>query len=258
MEQSIAFIDSGLGGISVLAEARKLLSYENFIMYGDSKNAPYGEKSDGEIMSLVISAAKKLLEYNVKALVIACNTATSVAGKLLYAQMPVPVIGIVPPLKEAQKLRKNGKILVMLTPAAAKSETISNMMIRYGENVFLLPCPGLMDFVEKGEFEGENVNNAIKNLISPSLETKTDVVILGCTHYPFLIKPIKSFFPEDTLFITGSAFTSRALKETLKRKNNLKNDGVPGKTLFMNSMENKIPLMKKLYLSLGFDEAELV
>lgn len=258
MKHPIAFMDSGLGGISVMAEARKLLPYEDFIMYGDSLNAPYGEKSDEEIISLAMKAAEKLLKYNIKALVIACNTATSVAGDMLKAKMPVPVIGIAPPLVEAQKLRKGGQILVMMTSSAAKSSSIENMMAHYGKNSVLIPCPGLMEFAEKGELESEGLNNALKNLLNPYLKVKTDVVILGCTHYPFLQKAIGSFFPEDTLFISGSANTARDLNQILDKENAFAKDKVPGKTLFMNSLESKLPLMKKLYLSFGFDEEEII
>lgn len=258
MKHPIAFMDSGLGGISVMAEARKLLPYEDFIMYGDSLNAPYGEKSDEEIISLAMKAAEKLLKYNIKALVIACNTATSVAGDMLKAKMPVPVVGIAPPLLEAQKLRKSGQILVMMTSSAAKSSSIENMMAHYGKNSALIPCPGLMEFAEKGELESEGLNNALKNLLDPYLKVKTDVVILGCTHYPFLQKSISSFFPEDTLFISGSAKTARDLNQILDKENAFAKDKVLGKTLFMNSLESKLPLMKKLYLSFGFDEEEII
>ncbi|MGI6214340.1 MAG: glutamate racemase [Christensenellales bacterium] len=258
MKHPIAFMDSGLGGISVMAEARKLLPYEDFIMYGDSLNAPYGEKSDEEIISLAMKAAEKLLKYNIKALVIACNTATSVAGDMLKAKMPVPVVGIAPPLLEAQKLRKSGQILVMMTSSAAKSSSIENMMAHYGKNAVLIPCPGLMEFAEKGELESEGLNNALKNLLNPYLKVKTDVVILGCTHYPFLQKSIGSFFPEDTLFISGSAKTARDLNQILDKENAFAKDKVLGKTLFMNSLESKLPLMKKLYLSFGFDEEEII
>ncbi|MDO5022608.1 MAG: glutamate racemase [Eubacteriales bacterium] len=258
MKKAIAFMDSGLGGISVMAEARKLLPYENFIMYGDSKNAPYGEKTDGEVTRLTINAAKKLLEYNIKALVIACNTATSIAGKKLYTKMPIPIVGIVPPLKQAQGLKKEGEILVMLTPAAAKSHTIQNMLRHYGENTNILPCPGLMEFVERGELKGENLHKKLETLLNPYINKKIDVVALGCTHYPFLTEEIRNFFDKDTAFINGGDESARTLKALLEKQGLLTQDKTPGKTLFLNSSEDKIPLMKELYLSLGFDKEEII
>ena len=255
----IGFIDSGAGGISVMLTCRKLLPNENFILYGDSANAPYGEKSDEQIKNLVIAAAEKLLEKNIKALVIACNTATTIAGELLYSRLNIPVVGTVPALKEGEKLLSGGQMLVMLTPASARSKTMRRIMLRYGAHTKVLPCPGLMEFVERGEIEGERLENKLTELLSPYKDENIDVVALACTHYPFLLNEIRKHFDDNTIFIDGSSETSKALIHALNSGNMLNSSKSQGYTQFLSSGDkNAIDNMKKLYVLGGGEESSII
>ena len=124
----IGFLDSGVGGVSVLNAARKALPNEDFILYGDSANAPYGTKSEEQVIDLVRNAAHILMQQGIKALVIACNTATGIALETMQKELPIPVVGILPAIRPAQKLRKEGDILVMGTPNTVKTAAVKKLM----------------------------------------------------------------------------------------------------------------------------------
>ncbi|MBO2517918.1 MAG: glutamate racemase [Clostridiales bacterium] len=153
----IGIFDSGVGGISVLAECIRQLPGEDFIYFGDTLNAPYGTKTTGEILRLCENVADILTEKGVKAIVIACNTATAAAAEALRentARYPFPVIGMEPALKLAKnEVGEDKKVLVLATPSTIASEKYARLLSRFGENTVSLPCPGLMEFVERLEFD---------------------------------------------------------------------------------------------------------
>ena len=151
MNNYIGILDSGVGGISVLREAVKLLPNENFIYYGDNKNAPYGPKSIEEIRRLSKNAVDYLLSKNVKALVLACNTITSAYAQQLRSEVDIPVIGMEPAVKPASLARCGGKILALATKATLALEKFSLLMERYGEGVIPLEGAGLVEIVESGK-----------------------------------------------------------------------------------------------------------
>ena len=213
----IGFFDSGMGGLSVLREARKALPYEDYIYFGDSKNAPYGVREPADILSLTRAAAQRLLEEGIKALVIACNTATGVSLETLRQELPIPVLGIQPALEAAQALRRDGSILALATPATFKTRRYQALYAAHGDHVIDLPAPGLMEFVEREELSGEGLYDFLAALFAPHLRQKIDVVVLGCTHYPFLKEAIAPFFPEAAM-IDDSPRVCRGLKEILDGK----------------------------------------
>lgn len=196
--QAIGFFDSGLGGLSVLSAAIKQLPRERFIYLGDNANAPYGTKSDSEVRRLTLSAVKSLASHGIKGLVIACNTATGAAVEDLRAQYDFPVIGLEPALKPAAQDRRNGIILVMATPLTLGSDKFGLLFQRYGEHAVKLPCPGLMDFVERGEFSSPALSAYLEALFLPYRAETIDSVVLGCTHYLFIRQAIKAHLPEET------------------------------------------------------------
>lgn len=245
--KAIGFLDSGVGGVSVLNAIRKALPNENFILYGDSGNAPYGTKSEEAVRQLVLAAANKLMDEGIKALVIACNTATGIAGDMLKEKLPIPVVGILPAVEPAQQLRRQGEILVMATPNTIKSRAMQRLLAAHGDNVIPLGCPGLMEFVERGELDSDRLSAHLETLLSPCLNREIDVVALGCTHYPFLKKAIARFFPEDTVFIDGSARTLQELLAAMKEKDLFTDSQAPGATQFRTSGgEDTIRLMEML------------
>lgn len=244
----IGFLDSGVGGVSVLNAARKALPYEDFILYGDSGNAPYGTKEEEHVIQLVRAAAKALMDENIKALVIACNTATGIALETMQKELPIPVVGILPAIRPAQKLRKEGEILVMGTPNTVKTRAVLRLMETDGQHVLLLGCPGLMEFVEKGELSGPRLHSHLEGLLKPYLDKKIDVVALGCTHYPFLRDAIAEFFPKETQFIDGSTQTLKELNAALTERDLYTASTTPGTTRFMTSGgEDTLRLMDMLH-----------
>lgn len=207
----IGIFDSGVGGISVLKEAVLHLPHEHFIFFGDTKNAPYGTKTKAEVLQLSREIVENLLEKGCKAIVIACNTATSAAAAALRAEYAsLPIIGMEPALKPASLIRQNGVVLSMATPGTIAGEKYAHLYALYGEGVISLPCPGLMEFAERGELEGEKLRQYLQELFKPYRYQKVEAVVLGCTHYVFLKNAIQAFFP-DTPLIDGNEGTVRQL-----------------------------------------------
>ena len=215
----IGMFDSGVGGISVLREAVRLLPNERFIFYGDTRNAPYGTKPKETVLALSRQVVGKLLERDVKAIVIACNTATSAAAAELRAEYTdLPIIAMEPALKPASLLHSDGVVLSLATPGTIAGEKYAHLYALYGEGVVSLPCPGLMEFVERGELGGPALNAYFKQLFSPYRDKKVEGVVLGCTHYSFLKRTIAAFFPSVPL-LDGNEGTVRQLRRRLEAKN---------------------------------------
>ncbi len=209
--------DAGLGGISVLREARKLLPNEDFIYFGDSANAPYGTKSPERITELSEAVVRRLLAMGAKAVVVACNTATGEAVDTLRERYPnVPVIGTERAIKPAALAFPGGRILVMATPQCLASRRVRELAARYESEaeLVLLPCPGLMEFVERGELSGRALRSHLDSLLAPVLVRPFDAVVLGCTHYPFLRGAIAEF-TDSAAIIDGNLGISRQLKKRL-------------------------------------------
>ncbi|NMA14912.1 MAG: glutamate racemase [Clostridia bacterium] len=218
---AIGMFDSGLGGVSVLAEAIKMLPNESFLYYGDSAHAPYGEKATNEIKKLSIRAADFLMKKGIKALVVACNTATSVAIEDLRKRFSFPVIGMEPALKPAVQIATAGKIIVMATPVTLREEKFLRLLEKYQDqrDIIALPCPGLAELIERGCCSGKEIENYLINLFSPLKRESISTVVLGCTHYSFIKKEVKSMMPSVQV-VDGNFGTIKHLEEVL-RENNL-------------------------------------
>ncbi len=242
----IGFFDSGLGGLSILRTARKLLPHENICYYGDSGNAPYGVREHEDLLRLSRAGAAFLMARGIKALVIACNTATGHALEALKAELPIPVFGVQPALEAAQKLRKGGRILAIATPATFKTERYRQSAAKHGEGLITLPCPGLMEFVERLELSGPRLHAFLADLFAPYLDEKIDVVVLGCTHYPFLWEAIRPFFP-DAVAIDDGPRVSEELRAALEARHLLNDSREPGKVaLYSSGGDEAVKLMRQL------------
>ncbi len=249
-EKPIGFFDSGVGGISVLREAVALMPNENFIYFGDSKNAPYGTKSVSQVRDLAVINAELLINMGVKAIVIACNTATSVSADILRKKYPhIPIIGVEPAVKPAVLYKEGGSVLVMATDMTLGENKFKELLEKYKEKckIISLPCPGLMEWVEKGMLEGAEVEEFINNLLSP-YKRKVDRIVLGCTHYPFLSKAIKKVMGEDIVLFDGGKGTAMELLRRLKSMN-IENTGKnKGRVEFLNSgSQDEIVLSNTLF-----------
>ena len=244
----VGVFDSGSGGISVLREAVRLLPREDFIYYGDSKNAPYGTKSKDEVLHLAQNAADFLLNRGAKAIVIACNTATACAARELRSMLSVPIIGMEPALKPASMLRKNGIVLVMATPGTLESEKYADLYERYGQNAVSLPCPGLMEFAEKGDLSSPALHDYLNALLLPYAGQTVDAAVLGCTHYVFLKRAIAAHFSSHTRVIDGNEGTVRQLIRRLEECDLLENSEKKGEISFFSSgNENNLAVFRNLF-----------
>ncbi|MBL4934721.1 glutamate racemase [Clostridium sp. YIM B02515] len=238
----IGFFDSGVGGLSVLKEAIKLLPNEDFIYFGDSKNAPYGTKAVDEVKELTFNAVDFLLSKNVKSIVIACNTATSAAIEDLRTfYKNIPIIGIEPALKPAVELDKDGKIIIMATPMTLIESKFNNLMKSYADtrDIIPLPCAGLVELIERGVVEGNIVNSYLKDKLKPYLSESISSIVLGCTHYPFIKNELEKILSTDTTIIDGSAGTSKQLKRQLENMNALNSSTNKGSIEIINSLNDK-------------------
>jgi glutamate racemase len=247
----IGFMDSGLGGLSVLREAVKLMPYEDFIYYGDSLNAPYGTKKQEEIRQLTFNVVDKLLEQGIKGLVVACNTATSAAIKPLREMYPeLSIVGIEPAIKPAVMENHGGRILVMATPMTIRLEKFHKLLDLYKDEAEIIPvpCEGLMEFVEEGNLEGKAVDTYFEKHLTPYLDN-TETIVLGCTHYPFLRHHLKMFLGDRKIqIIDGSLGTSQELRRQLDKKGLLREENNDRQIIIQNSSDKQelIELSRKL------------
>ena len=256
-QRPIGLLDSGLGGIGVLGEALRQLPNEDYVYYGDTANAPYGDKAPEEVLGLVHQAVERLIELRCKAIVIACNTATSVSAGKLRQELDLPIIGMEPALKPASQLPGGSKILVMATRVTLALPKFQALMAQYGRDAVPVPCPGLMECVERGELEGPKVTALLRHLLGPWLSQPVKAVVLGCTHYPFLRKTIAALFPAGTPLIDGNAGSVRQLRRRLEEQNLLSDRQEPGRITFLSSSEDPSVLQRmQTMLELCANESE--
>lgn len=256
-QRPIGLLDSGLGGIGVLGEALRQLPNEDYVYYGDTANAPYGDKAPEEVLGLVHQAVERLIELRCKAIVIACNTATSVSAGKLRQELDLPIIGMEPALKPASQLPGDGKILVMATRVTLALPKFQALMAQYGRDAVPVPCPGLMECVERGELEGPKVTALLLQLLGPWLSQPVKAVVLGCTHYPFLRKTIAALFPAGTPLIDGNAGSVRQLRRRLEEQDLLSDRQEPGRITFLSSSEDPSVLQRmQTMLELCANESE--
>lgn len=240
----VGVFDSGIGGISTLREMIRELPDERFIYFGDTANAPYGTKKTEEVIACVRGVVDQLLEKQIKALVIACNTATGAAAATLRKELSIPVVGMEPALKPASKIRKSGSVLVLATPLTLHQEKFENLMKLYGQGAVKVPCPGLMELVEQDD--GAGALRYLQDLFTRYPVDKVDAVVLGCTHYVFLKDMIRGLLPDRIAITDGNAGTARQLRRVLEREGLLNDEGPGSVELETSGSEKDIELMRKL------------
>lgn len=219
-EDYIAVFDSGLGGISVLRHLLQLIPGERYLYFGDSANAPYGSRPTVEVRELTLAAVEKLLAQKpLKALVLACNTATAAAVQELRETYPeLIVIGIEPALKVAADHYPGGRIGVMATEVTLREEKFDSLLHRFHENCSIakIPMPGLVQLVEAGKTDSPEMEGLLKNLLEPYIG-KLDAVVLGCTHYPLAAKAISRVLGEAVVLLDGGEGTARETRRRLEK-----------------------------------------
>ncbi len=216
----IGVFDSGIGGVTVLREIIKILPKENYRYYSDSKNNPYGDKTDDKIQQLCDNIVQHFIQQNCKAVVIACNTASSKAANLLRDKYPqIPFIAIEPAYKMVYDYAYDKPTLVMATKGTIQSEKFNLLFKKYDNHkTYLLPCIGLADRIEQGN--REEIRKYLKEHIG-SYQGKVENVVLGCTHYPLIQKEIQEVLGQ-VQFFNGAPNLAKHLKDILQENNLLK------------------------------------
>ncbi len=235
----IGVFDSGFGGISVLAEAARLLPDEDFIFLGDNLHAPYGDRTPEAVLALTRDAVERLIRLDCKAIVLACNTATSAAAATLRHDYSLPIIGMEPALKPATLLPGEGSVLVMATAMTLRLPKFQTLMAQYGKHAVPVPCPGLVELIEAGETSGSRIQARINELLAVHLRMPVKAVVLGCTHYVFLRPTLTACLPQGTLLVDGNAGTARRLRDQLQthglRKNSASRNLPSGRITYLST-----------------------
>lgn len=237
-----------------MKEAVKLLPYENFIYYGDSLNAPYGIKTVFEVRSLTLEAVKFLVSKKVKAIVIACNTATSAAIiDLREIYKDIPFIGIEPAVKPAIEINKSGKIIIMATTMTLAQTKFKNLLTKYAKQAEIVPlaCPGLVEYIENGILNGNEIHNYLNEKFKPFKNDTIKAIVLGCTHYPFIKKALREILADESIsIIDGSFGTAMQLKRMLIENKLLRTCMEKQNIGIYNSLQSNsiIELSKKLLI----------
>ena len=240
--QFTAIIDSGVGGISVLAQAHRMLPQENFLFFADYLHAPYGDRQTDEIIQLMEKHCSHFAQEGAKAILIACNTATSAAASHLRSVLSIPILGMEPALKPAVQ-EIDGQVLVLATSLTIREEKFQNLLAAFaeGKNVIPLACPGLMELVEKDP-AGSEAKDYLSALLHP-YQASIKAIVLGCTHYVFLRPLLRQIVPQAALY-DGNEGVCRHLADVLKQNQTLGGDG---KISWDCSVTN--PKIKSLYLA---------
>lgn len=243
----IGVFDSGVGGVSVLRELVRLMPQEHYLYFGDSANAPYGEKTTEQVRQLTMAAAERLIKRGVKALVVACNTATSAAIHVLREKYPdMVVIGIEPALKVAADRFPKGNIGVMATSVTLREEKFLHQTERFPDaRIYPIPAPGLVEKIEGGLLKDKQTYELLEKLLLP-YQGRLDALVLGCTHYPFAAALIGEILGPETVLLDGGAGTARQTKRCLEAAG-LLNEGRGSITIESSCSDGKLrELAKKL------------
>lgn len=214
----IGIFDSGMGGLSVLCTLKHVMPNESFIYYGDSKRAPYGVKSKKTVEEYAVEICDYFVEKEVKAIVVACNTATSAAVKTLRNRYSIPIIGMEPALKPACEYKKDGTVLVLATKMTLEEKKFERLMNQFSNSHEIIKIPGsiLVETVEKGITDGPEAEAAVRSCFKDVDTEALDAVVLGCTHFVFLKSVIEKILGPNVAIFDGNMGTALHLKNTLE------------------------------------------
>lgn len=240
-EYPIGLFDSGIGGTSIWREIHLLLPNEDTIYLADSKNAPYGQKSREEIIALSIKNTEFLLNQNAKIIVVACNTATTNAIKELREKYDVPFIGIEPAIKPAALNSQKHVIGILATQGTLNSELFHQTAGKFHETKIIEQIGhGLVPLIENGEINSPEMNKLLHLYLEPMIAANIDYLVLGCSHYPYLIPQIKKILPKEIKIIDSGEAVARQTKNILSENNGLNNQNNIGKVIFYSNSDPKV------------------
>ncbi len=233
----IGVFDSGVGGLSVLKSIREVLPNEDLIYLADSGNAPYGDKSPQYIQQRALAISRFLLDEGAKAIVVACNTATIASVGLVRAHYTLPIIGMEPGIKPAVAQSRSGVVGVLATSGTVRSQQFIDLVNRFrGDvNVIIQECPGLVEQVEKLDFDSLVTKDLLETYLERLLAEGADTLVLGCTHYPFLVPLIKQIAGDDINIIDTGRAVARQLQRRIEEAGLLSQQTTPGTERFWTS-----------------------
>jgi glutamate racemase len=245
-KRPIGVFDSGIGGISFLKEAKLFLPNENFVYFGDNANAPYGVKSKQEILDLSLNCADFLFNKDVKAMVIACNTATSASVKLMREKYDMPILSMEPAIKPALQHAKYGKVVVLATCGTILLERYNRLVNRLDldHKIENIACEGLVEMIENGKVDDGALFEYFDVLFKTHKIDKIDSLVLGCTHYVFikdtLNKYMKMRFGGEKSIFDGNLGTAKQLKRVLESNNMINFNAENGTVLLYSSGKSEV------------------
>lgn len=240
--QPIGIFDSGIGGTSIFKEIHTLLPKEDIIYLADSNNAPYGNKSKKDILQLSIKNTEILLKKDCKLIVVACNTATTNAIAYLRQHYDIPFIGIEPAIKPASLLSASKSIGILATKGTLSSALFHKTSDLYAKNVTVVERigEGLVPLIEAGKHDSEEIKSLLKTYIAPMLKANIDYLVLGCTHYPYLIPQLKNILPKNVKIIDSGLAVAKQTKAILKTNNILNTSNSKPKIQFYSNGEIEV------------------
>lgn len=236
-EHPVGLFDSGVGGLSVLRQIRADLPDEHLLYVADSGYAPYGNKPESFIVQRSSIITEFLMKQGVKAIVVACNTATAVAVSRLRAGFQLPIVGIEPAIKPAVAITRSGVVGILATGNTVRSDKFAHLLDQHGHRARLLvqPCPGLADCVEQGDLSGSRPRALLERYLAPLLNAGVDTLVLGCTHYPFLLPLIQERVGPKVAIVDPSPAVARQLRRRLATAGLLAQQKVGGSARYFTS-----------------------
>jgi glutamate racemase len=233
----IGVFDSGVGGLTVLKHIRKLLPHEDLVYVADREHYPYGNKGDIYTRERSDKIAKFLINFPVKAIVVACNTATASAVQYLRDEHSIPIIGMEPAVKPAAQQSHNGKIGILATEGTLDSSKFKILLERHanGAELFIQPCHGWVEWIEQGRTDQQATIHMIRETLQPMLDKEIDTLVLGCTHYPFLKSDVQQVMGDNVSIIDTGAAVALQLRRRLENEALLKPAQTSGTERFLCS-----------------------
>lgn len=251
----IGLFDSGIGGTSIWKEIHELMPNEDTIYLADSKNAPYGQKSKEEIIHLSSKNTEFLLNQNCKIIVVACNTATTNAIKELREKYQVPFIGIEPAIKPAALHSKTQTIGILATQGTLNSELFHQTAQQFQDTKIIEQIGhGLVPLIEEGKINSPQIKQLLNNYLQPMIEANIDYLVLGCSHYPYLLPQIKKILPKHIKIIDSGEAVAKQTKNILSEKNSVNQENHQPKNIFYTNanptilekiLKHNYPVIKK-------------
>ena len=249
-QQPIGIFDSGIGGTSIWKEIHQLLPNENTIYLSDSKNAPYGQKSTQEIVDLSIKNTELLIDKGAKIIVVACNTATTNAIQYLRANYNIPFIGVEPAIKPASLKTKTGVVGILATKGTLNSALFEKTTSSLSDEITIIEQvgEGLVELIENGKIHSDEMTFLLQKYINPMLEKKCDYIVLGCTHYPYLLPQIRKITGPSIKIIDSGEAVAKQVKNVLLQQNLLNNNYNQSSNIFyINKDKSVLEAMLKDY-----------